>query len=119
MMLSPEDEEVIQQLTKAGDDRSIARPVMNWFFGDEADLRAIGAALGRIGWIDVEPREDEDGWLMSPTKVTDLSDEALILMNHELEEASANLNATYDGWETSVEKSKRTGLFTKLFGKKQ
>ena len=118
-MLSPEDAEVVQQLAKAGDDRSIARPVINWFFGDEADLRTIGAALGSLGWLNVEPREDEDGWLMSPTKVTDLSEGAILLMNRELEAASANFDATYDGWETSVEKSKQAGLFSKLFGKKQ
>jgi len=118
-MLSPEDREVIQQLAKAGDDRSIVRPVVNWLFGDEANLRSIGAALGMNGWVNVEPRADEDGWLMSPTKLTDLFDEAIILMNRELEEASANIDVTYDGWETSVEKTKRIGLFPKLFGKTQ
>jgi regulator of RNase E activity RraB len=117
-MLPLEDKKVLAQLAEAGDDPSIVRPVIHWFFGDESDLRAIAKSLGNAGWVNLDPRRDEDGWLSSPTKISDILEGSILQMNDEIEAASSDLEVTYDGWETSVEvPKKRVRLIAKLLGK--
>jgi regulator of RNase E activity RraB len=103
MNIPEEDRQVLQQLAEHGDDPSIVRPVVHWLFGDEADLRELGRRLSDRGWADTEPSQDGDLWLMSPAKRSDLSAEAIVGMNNDINEVSRGLNITHDGWETSVE----------------
>ncbi len=119
-MLPAKDREVLAHLAEAGDDPSIVRPIIHWFFGEESDLRAIAGSLRSAGWVNFDPRQDEDGWLSSPTKLSDLSTSSILRMNREIEAAVGFLEVTYDGWETSVESSTQqseTGFLRKLYGK--
>lgn len=106
MNIPEEDRQVLQQLAEHGDDPRIVRPVVHWLFGNEADLRELGRRLADRGWTDTEPKEDDDGWLISPAKRSDLSAEAIIAMNNDINQASNGLDVDHDGWETSVEQSK-------------
>jgi regulator of RNase E activity RraB len=105
MNLPEADRTVLQQLADHGDDPDIVRPVVHWLFGSEADLREVGIRLAAMGWTDTDPREDGEGWLISPVKLSDLRVDAVASMNEEVASASQNLEITFDGWETSVEQS--------------
>ena len=105
MTLPPEDEDVLRQLAREGDDPVIVRPVIHWFFGEKEELDTVAGRLEALGWVDARPRQDEDGWLMSPIKHTDLTVASIMLMNEQIQFASVGLEVTYDGWETSVERS--------------
>jgi len=103
MSLSPEDEAVLQQLADHGDDPAIVGPIIHWFFGEQTDLETVAARLRPLGWANLGVQQDEDGWLMSPTKNANLQTASFLVMNSEIASASADLEVTYDGWETSVE----------------
>ena len=105
MIIAAADREVLEQLAGHGNNASIARPVMHFFYGSRETLYDIAERLEKPGWEEVELAQGEEDFRLVATKVTDLLDTSVETMMAEVADAIAGLDVTYDGWETSVEKA--------------
>ena len=103
MSLREEDRQVLEQLAANGDNPSIPRPVMHIFYGAREPIEEVAGRLEAAGWVDLELGEGEMDFQLVATKTWDLREPTVEMMMAEVEQAMADLDLDYDGWETSVE----------------
>ena len=95
---------VLQALADHGDVGAILRPVYIWIYGSRSDLLQVAARLGS-GWVNTGPEEASDRWVIRAEREQPATEDAILAMVAEINEAMSGTQADFDGWETSVERS--------------
>lgn len=95
---------VLKALADHGDVGAIPRPIYIWIYGDEGDLRQIADRL-KSRWTNVEPEVSDDQWVIRAEREQPATEQAILEMVVEINDAMNGTQAAFDGWETSVERS--------------
>jgi hypothetical protein len=102
--LSGPDRAVLEQLAERGDVGFIPREVTVWVYGAKTDLDIVAERLA-AAWTNTQPTENEGQWSIMAHRVQEATEEAILAMSNEIDDALTGTSAEYDGWETSIEQS--------------